>query len=485
MPHPKQCISALLVYLLLAAPAWAQVVKGAIQGTVVDPTGKVVPGAEVVVLDPATSSMGRGISDDEGFFRIPLLAVGTYNLITTKAGFRQLSMTGVVVNSAAATNVGVLPLQVGQFATAIKVTANTALVEATQSQITNTFSASVVTMLPGVGQNEGLDNLAVLFPGVNAARDLAISNSNGVGFTSNGIRGRNNDQQIDGANNNDNTITGPGIYIGNTDWVQEYQITTSNFGVEYSRNSSSVVNIVTKSGTNDWHGSGFVTENSWKTATLTNTQKAFEGLHQVPPYNDEFSGFSMGGPVLKSKIFVFAGFDDEIIPGSSVDTTGALEPTPTGLQTLLACLPHSGVLQALSNYGPYAIKGGNPQPVASSLTLKTISIGPNTCTDGNDLSGTPVQFAGVERALSSPFVQYDLLGRMDYQTSRNRVYARFIRQTFDYVNSGGTGWSGYPVNNPTFGLQAGLDWTRTFSPNLVNESRLNYGRSGTQLVLLC
>src|ERR1019366_6920666 len=119
MPHPKQSISALLLYLLLAAPSWAQVVKGAIQGNFVDPTGKVVPGAEVVVLDPATSSTGKGISDDTGFFRIPLLAVGTYNLTVTKPGFRQLSMTGVLVNSAAITNVGVLHLQVGQVTTII------------------------------------------------------------------------------------------------------------------------------------------------------------------------------------------------------------------------------------------------------------------------------------------------------------------------------------------------------------------------------
>ena len=220
---------------------------------------------------------------------------------------------------------------------------------------------------------------------------------------------------------------------------------------------------------------------SWKTATLTNTQKAFEGPHQVSPYNDEFSGISLGGPVLKNKIFVFGGFDDEIIPGSSVDTTGALEPTPTGLATLQACLPSSGVLQALSRYGPYAIKAGNPQPVASSLSLKTISIAPNACADGNDLSVTPVQFAGVERTLSSPFITYDWLARMDYQTTRNRVYARFIYHTLNAVNAGGNGGSGYPANGSDFGLHAGVDWTRTFSPNLVNEARLNYGRAGSQV----
>src|ERR1039458_2064465 len=133
--------SAMLIPVLLTAlilifgpgtsTSWAQLVKGTIQGAVVDSTGAVVPGAEVRVLDPATSSTGKGISDDSGAFRIPLLAVGSYNLTVTKPGFRQLSMTGVQVNSAAITNVGVLHLQVGQVTTIIKITANTALVEAT------------------------------------------------------------------------------------------------------------------------------------------------------------------------------------------------------------------------------------------------------------------------------------------------------------------------------------------------------------------
>ena len=179
--------------------SWAQLVKGAIQGTVVDSTGAVVPGAEVAVLDPSTSSTGKSVSDNTGAFRIPLLAVGTYNLTVTKLGFRKLSMVGVLVNSASTTSVGNLQLEVGQATTTVEVTAEAALVEATQSQVTNTISSSTITALPVVGQNEGLDNLAVLLPGVNASRSNNFSNTNGVGFTSNGLRGRNNDQQIDGA----------------------------------------------------------------------------------------------------------------------------------------------------------------------------------------------------------------------------------------------------------------------------------------------
>jgi hypothetical protein len=456
-----------------ASTSWAQVVKGAIEGAVVDSTGAAVPGAQIDVLDPATSSSGHATSDNTGAFRIPLLAVGTYGLTVNKEGFHKLYLPEVQVNSAVTTEAGTLRLEIGQVSTTIEVTGHPTLVEATEAQITNTIPNSMLSLLPTVGQNEGLDLVAVLLPGVNNTRDITFSNANGVGFSSNGIRGRNNDQQIDGANNNDNSVAGPSVFFGNTDWVQEYQLTTSNFGVEYSRNSGSVVNIVTKSGTNHWHGDAFVTENSWKTATLTNTQIAFEGLTQVPKFNDEYSGISIGGPIVKDKLFVFAGFDNEIVPSTSVYTTGNLEPTPTGLQTLDACLPNSGVLQALNKYGPYAITAGNPQPQASSLTTQTI---PGvTCSNGSALGS--VQFAGVQRTLPTPYREYDWLGRIDYQGSKDRIYARYIRQTSTYFNADeGGAWAGYPVNIPSATIQSGLDWTRTFSPSLVNEARVSFYR---------
>jgi hypothetical protein len=459
----------------------AQVVKGTIQGSVVDRTGAVVPGAQIAVVDPATSSTGETVSDGTGAFQIPLLAIGSYNLTVTKQGFRKISLTGVQVTSAATTNVGALQLEVGQATTMVEVTANAALVESSLAQVTNSLSSTMISELPMVLGNEGMDMLAVLLPGINNSRDNNFSNTNGLGFSSNGIRGRNNDQQIDGQNNNDNSVAGPSLFLGNTDWVQEYQVTTSNFGVEYSRNSGSVVNIVTKTGTNAWHGDAFISENSWKTATLTNTQKAFEGLTKVPIYNDEFSGFSGGGPLVKDKLFFFAGFDNEIEPSSTVDSTGSLEPTPAGLQTLTACLPNSGVVQALNTYGPYAIKAGNPIPQGTPVD-KTINIPsglpgagtPLVCSDGSPLG--PVEFAGVQRTLPNPFKEYDWMARMDYQRSKDRFYGRFIRQTQDFVNATGTGWSGFPGDEPSVSIQSGLDWTRNISTSVVNEARLSYGR---------
>lgn len=122
----------------------------------------------------------------------------------------------------------------------------------------------------------------------------------------NGLRGRSNDQQIDGQNNNDNLAEGPSLALSDPEFVEEYQITTSNFDPAYGRNSGSVVNILTKSGTNSLHGSLYATEGNWRLNALSSNQKAFEGLTQVPAFNDAFLGATIGGAAIKDKLFFSA-----------------------------------------------------------------------------------------------------------------------------------------------------------------------------------
>jgi len=157
---------------------------------------------------------------------------------------------------------------------------------------------------------------------------LGFSNTNGTGFAVNGIRGRNNDQQLDGQNNNDNSVAGPGIFVSDPEFVSEYQITTSNFSAEYGRNSGSVVNIITKSGTNNVHGSVYGTESSSKLNALSNTDKAFVGLKKPARFNDEFTGGTVGGPLWVDHVFFFGGFDNEIVSQQQVYSSGNLTPTP-------------------------------------------------------------------------------------------------------------------------------------------------------------
>src|SRR5207237_10576500 len=121
-------------------------------------------------------------------------------------------------------------------------------------QVTNTFDTKATADLPTGG---GFDSLALYLPGVADTGSNSFSNNNGASFSSNGLRGRSNNFQIDGQSNNDNSIAGPSIFLGNQDVLDEVSVITNNFSVEYGRASGSVVNYVTKSGTIDFHGTGF------------------------------------------------------------------------------------------------------------------------------------------------------------------------------------------------------------------------------------
>jgi hypothetical protein len=301
----------LLAGSLGASRLAAQVSKGSISGTVTDPTGAAVPDAEVTAVSSTTGAANTTRTESTGLFRLPLLGGGSYTVTVAKEGFRKLVLSDVEVRSAQDNSLGTLKLEVGQLTTVIEVSAAPPILQTSQAQVSSSIKGSEITVFPGIGENQGLDRLVLMLPGVINSRDNSFSNSNGADFAVNGIRGRNNDQQIDGQANNDNSVGGPSMFIGNTDFVQEYQVVTNNFGPEYGRNAGSVVNIIMKSGTNSWHGAVNATESNSALGTLNNVQKAFEGMTKLPQFNDIFHSYSAGGPVVKDRMFIFAGFDHE------------------------------------------------------------------------------------------------------------------------------------------------------------------------------
>src|SRR5262249_35555815 len=230
-------------------------------------------GAQVTAKNVETGVANTTTSDSSGLFRLNLLSVGTYNVEINAKGFKTTIQKGWVVSAGSDAGMGSVKLSVGEASTTVEVTAAAPLIETTQSQVTNTFGGTLLNSFAGVQENEGLDRLALFVPGVVATRSNNFSNTNGVGFSSNGLRGRNNDQEIDGQNNNDNSVGGPGLFLSNTEFVAQYVLVTNQFGPEYGRNAGSVVNVITKSGTNAWHGSVFGQDRSNYLAALSNTQK--------------------------------------------------------------------------------------------------------------------------------------------------------------------------------------------------------------------
>jgi hypothetical protein len=484
-PNPWTYFLLVFVVVGLCAAGSAQVSKGSISGTVQDPSGATVAGAEVKAISADTNQVVSTTSDSSGLFKLPLLPIGRYRVEVSRGGFRKSSIAGVEITPGVDTGLGILKLELGSVAETVDVTAATPLIETTQAQITNTFDQNDLASLPGVQENQGLDNLAVLLPGVSASRDNNFSNTNGMGFTVDGLRGRSNDQEIDGQYNNDNSVTGPAIFVGDSEFVSQYQVTTGNFGAEYGRNSGSVVNVSTKQGTNTWHGSVYGTESNSALTTLTNQQSNTvwgEGLTKPPRFNDEFTGGTIGGPWLKNKIFFFGGFDDEIISSKGVYANGNSTPTPLGITQLAGCFPGSTSVAALQTYGPYGVGGGNPTTIGTPTTGYFDGAPFNNTIDPvTGVVACGYQLAGVERTLPNGSHQYNWVSRLDVTGAKDNVYVRYIFQKLNFFNvDEGQGAEGYPINVPSLGQDLGLSWTHKISDRMLNEFRASVGRQNVQ-----
>jgi hypothetical protein len=457
---------AVLVAVSLALaciPAMGQVLKGSISGTVVDPQAAIVAGAQVKATQAETGAVFTTTSDSAGLFRFSLIPAGTYKIEITRQGFKTAVQNDVLVAAGRESAVGSIKLSVGEASTTVEVTAETPLIEPTQSQVTNTFAGTTLHSFAGVGENEGLDNLALFIPGVAASRDNNFSNTNGGGgFSVNGLRGRNNDQQVDGQNNNDNSVAGPGLFVSDSEFVQQYVAVTNQFGPEYGRNAGSVVNIITKSGTNAWHGSIYGSEDNSVLNSETNFQKRFQGLKQVPRLNDEFTGFTLSGPFVKNKLFFFGGFDDELVSTQNPFHSDNLTPTPAGLATLAGCFPSSTSIQALTKFGPYGISAGNPTPTNPTL----LNVG--ACTG--------VQFGGVTRILPTPIHTFNWIAKTDWQLGSDNISARYIFNRNNFFNVDDNGAAGYVFNVPALSQATLVSWTHNFTAHMVNEARVSFNR---------
>jgi len=491
MTRRAQHFTVFLVALLTLAfciPAIGQVTKGSISGTVTDSQGAVVSGAQVKATHVDTGTVSTTTSDSSGLFRFNLLPVGSYNVEISQQGFKTTTQKNVKVVAGEDVGTGSVRLTVGEKSETLEVTAAAPLIESTQAQVTNTFAGTELQSFAGIQENEGLDRLALFVPGVAASRSDNFSNANGGGFSSGGQRGRNNDQELDGQNNNDNSVGGPSLFVSDTNFVDQYILITNNFGPEYGRNGGSVVNIITKSGTNNWHGSLYGTENNSYLNALSNTGRHLNKPGTNAPgnvscpvtnvqcnpltgplrSNDVFGGGTISGPLVKNKWFLFGGYDNELFAGNTFFTTSNLTPTPAGLATLAGCFP-AGSVQAqqvatLTKFGPYGISAGNP--------------GPNGTPVAATVAGCPgVLESGINRVLPTPSHAFNFVNKVDGQlSSKDNFSARYIFNRNNSFNSSDNPVTGYAANVTALSQAVLLSWTRNITSRMVNEFRVGFDR---------
>jgi hypothetical protein len=236
------------VLLGLSLTAVAQTSRGTVSGTVTDPTGAVIAGANVVLTNTQTGVERTTTSSDEGQYRFEAVDLGTYNVKITASGFGEVTKTNLSVTANQTAEVSAQMAPAGQTVVVDVTTEGTALLQTEAPVRGGNIETAQIQELPFAGRNPVA--LALTLPGVSTNRF-----GFGVGtFSVNGARGRSNNFLIDGTENNDISVAGQGFQITNPDAVQEVSVQTSNYDAEFGRAGGAVVNTITKSGTNEFHG---------------------------------------------------------------------------------------------------------------------------------------------------------------------------------------------------------------------------------------
>lgn len=467
------------------------IITGGITGTIVDSTGAVIPGASITASNDKTGSVLRTTSNGDGSFLISDVPLGTYSVTVEAPGFGAGHVNHLQVVAGNATSLGKHALNPGASAQSVEVEGGAAeLINTESSQGEMVMDAEQISSLP---VNGALDNTTLASPGVVMTHADSFSNTNGANYSVNGERGRSNNSEIDGQSNNDSMIGGPSFFFSNQDAVQELQVVTTDFGAQYGRNMGSVVNYITRNGTNAFHGSGFESYTGSFLSSLLSEQKDPQygfcppgsdaayaaangcGLITVPRFVQNNYGGTLGGPILKDKLFFFGStfWTREFQAGSVNTSGGAVLPDAAGMATLQAAFPNNPGVTQLQDFGPLAFKQGSPSFFGTPSTIQV--------TDGTTTAN--VEVAQYKRSLAAAIFDQEHLGRIDYQLSpKDRLYVRYDYQNNPYqpafylYTAAGIAAGGYQdVSAKTH--QVGGDWSRTFTPSTVNQLRYGFQQS--------
>jgi len=303
-------LELLLTSVSLVGLAFAQSDIGgaSLNGTVTDPSGAAVANAKVTAENTITGLTRTTQSSDAGLYSFPHLTVGSYNLTVEAAGFKAAKQTGISLTVGAVATIDV-PLAIGSSQETITVTADAPVLESASSQTSTTVNEQAVASLPINGRN--FLDFTVLTPGV--VRDP----TRGGDLSFGGQRGTANSVLVDGSDSNNvffgqstgRSGTGRNPYSFSQDSVQEFQVNTNGYSAEMGRAGGGVINVITKSGTNEFHGTAFeffrdkaLNANQWENNRTGTPKRAY--------HFNQFGG-NIGGPVKKNKLFFFFDYDGQ------------------------------------------------------------------------------------------------------------------------------------------------------------------------------
>jgi hypothetical protein len=450
---------AVLTFFSLAMIVFAQATDGNLVGTITDPTGASIPNAAIEVQNMATGLKYATMADSSGNYRFNNLPIGNYRVTTTSKGFTAATLQNVSIQLNKTTTANVA-LQVGSVATTIEVSEAAATIDTTTAQVQSTYDAKQIVELPII-ENAGLGlygaiNLSLLSAGVASSGGVG----QGIGPSVGGQRPMNNNFMIEGVDNNNKAITGPLVYVP-TEATAEFTLLQNQFAPEFGHSSGGQFNTVIKSGTNSVHGSIY---EYFQNRNLNAEDQGFarQGYRSNPRFDQNRLGATIGGPIIKNKLFYFGNFEYAPLGQAFTLSPPVFAPTAAGFALLDQM---SGISK--TNYSVFKQYVG-PAPVASGKTT----------VNGVDI---PIGILPVAGAFYTN--QYTALASVDYNVSdKDQVRWRLINNKIDQLDNLANLPAFWTTLPQRFWLTS-LSEFHNFTPNVTNELRLAYNRF-TQYYLL-
>ncbi len=463
--------------LFASSPLLAQF-HSAIEGTVTDSSGAAVPAAQVVLTNQDTGVSQTTVSNDTGAYHFPSLGLGKYTLTATKQGFQTFKQENIAL-AAEETRTVPLVLKVGQVQETVTITEDTAAIQLAESKISSGIASQEITELPLTGRN--LFNLVSMTPGVTGtgqASGGAFDNTifslvNGGQTNANGQRGDANAFYLDNTYATSNPD--PGVYnlTPNPESIAEVHVSVNDYSAEYGHSSGLVIQAVTKSGTNRFHGSLFEyhTDNDLE-ATPFNA-----GGRAAVSRRNEFGG-SIGGPIQKDKMFAFFSWD-QLRSAQATVLNGVVE-TPDFVNFMQTNFPNNLSTQLMTKFPATGNPVGGVQTV-NDLYVDPVTKVPLCPTQGPPIPGMSctldlVQNVSLPVAPKNNGLQWTFRIDRYLRDGKDRINGSFFRKTPDVI--GPNLRPAFDTLNAFVGITnySNIDWTHTFSPNLLNDAAFGITR---------
>src|SRR5882672_10594813 len=440
--------------LIFSMPAAAQRITGTLRGQVLDPSGAAVPDAQVTAANQETGVSVKVTTTSAGTYAVPSLIPGLYKVSVEAKGFKSFLLRDVNV-SANQDNVADAKLDLGVATEIVEVSSGAVEIQTTSSSLNNTFDSRAVDLPNAAGILNGSPlNLAVLAPNV-VAQPGGVT---GIGGSVGGTRPRDNNFTVDGVDDNNLGVTGNNSTVI-PDAVAEFNLTTNQFTAEYGHSAGGQFSLVTKTGTNNWHGSGEWYNQNKNYNSLDNlTKNAIAGgtIPGKPDFDNNRFGGTMGGPIVKNKWFVFGAYEYTTLHGQGVPTP-LIQPTAEGLTMLENLSVNSTIKNILGNF-PVAPSPGDlgTVPVTVGATTTDIPIG--------------------NLVIVSPTFQreHDVQFNSDYTWRNHQFGARFLFNQIKFILPVNSTQAQFNQNQLVHNRKIALNDVWTLNSRLVNDLRVQY-----------